>query len=222
MNDQFARDASKIAYGTSQEALELAQKYNVTLVYDTGEARAYYDNTNQIIMIANRGTDVSKGGKDIWADISIGLGLEDYSPRFDRAMNVQREIEQQYPNADIIQTGHSLGGSLAEYVGNKSERVTKIVTFNQGSGIGDIGKTVSNKQVDYIDIWDPVSALHAFQEGGKTKYTTKYEPWKDPIGFHDIYQHTVSKTNNSQTVSQSQPRYKQKLINKGIKRILKK
>ena len=56
--------------------------------------------------------------------------------RFDEAQQKYLNVKNQYPNADIITTGHSLGGSQALYVARKNNLSSYI--FNTGSSPLDI------------------------------------------------------------------------------------
>lgn len=69
------------------------------------------------IIISFRGT---KALGDIVSDIRIGInGVAERKFR-DAAYNYYLNIRQQYPGREIIITGHSLGGFLAQYVGTRA------------------------------------------------------------------------------------------------------
>ena len=82
------------------------------------------EKTNQII-IAYRGTEKTSL-KDIGTDAM--MGIKQMPAQAERALRVFNIVKQKYPDAEIILTGHSLGGSLAQIVGALNE--VETVTFN--------------------------------------------------------------------------------------------
>ena len=172
MSHQVYKDISGAAYGTDEEKRRVAEEHGLQLVRSQGEKSVYVDETNKRVIVGHRGTDPKKK-KDLFADLAIGLGLEEYHPRFIRAARQERELEAQYPGYDVVVTGHSLGGSLAQYTGKKSKRVTEIVTFNKGSGIKEPWRRRSSKQTDYVNVFDPVSMTSLLQRGGKQVRTAR-------------------------------------------------
>ena len=80
--------------------------------------------------------------------------------------------------------GHSLGGSLAE----KSDANGKILTYNTGAGILDIGRSIPKNQTDYRNKNDVVSLLSLTQNHDKGKlkeHDTGNEPF-DILGNHRL------------------------------------
>lgn len=73
-------------------------------------------------IIAYRGTD-PKNAYDVTADALIALGYNKEEgvaipgSRFDRAEQMYKRTSEQYPHVDL--TGHSLGGTLGDYIGRK-------------------------------------------------------------------------------------------------------
>ena len=121
----------------------------------TNESKVFLDRKGRP-NIAFRG---SKRVNDfLGSDLKLALGLENYDKRFQEAKHLTKLVEDKYDQpANIF--GHSLGGSLAE----KSGAAGKITTYNKGSGILDIGKTIPSRQTDYRNKNDIVSLLSLTQ-----------------------------------------------------------
>ena len=93
------------------------------------------------------------------SDVKLALGLDKYDRRFQEARHLTRMVEDKYGQAaDVF--GHSLGGSLAE----KSGANGKIVTYNKGTGIMDIGRKIGDNQVDHRTKNDVASLLSLTQQ----------------------------------------------------------
>jgi hypothetical protein len=155
------RQYANYAYGTKEDRSSLAKKRSQQLIYNKGEMSAYRDVDSKKIYVAHRGTSQKR---DFTADIAIGLGLEKFHPRFRRAKRESTRIQRENPDYRLVHTGHSLGGSIAGYVGNTTN---DIVTFNKGAGIADLTRKRKKHQIDYVHGFDPVSLLSQFQMGGK-------------------------------------------------------
>ena len=94
--------------------------------------------------------------KDLGTDIqSIGLGSDElkffnvtadsqFSTALDFAKQVEKEIKRKNPDAVMTTTGHSLGQSLAMYVGLKQGYA------NVGYNGPDIHKMISDKEIKYM------------------------------------------------------------------------
>jgi hypothetical protein len=163
MSNQVYKDISGAAYGTDEEKRRVAEEHGLQLVRSQGEKSVFVDEARKEVIVSHRGTAKAK---DITADLALAFGMEYAHPRFIRAMRQEKELERQYPGYDFVVTGHSLGGSLAQFVGG-SKRVKKVVTFNKGSGLYEPMSKRRGKQTDYMNRYDPVSFTAQFQRGGK-------------------------------------------------------
>jgi hypothetical protein len=56
------------------------------------------------------------------------MGIKNMPKQANDAINLYNRVKQEYPDAEIILTGHSLGGSLAQIVGALND--VETVTFN--------------------------------------------------------------------------------------------
>lgn len=150
------------SYKSQSEAQQLLSPYGYS--YDpevsTMTDKVFLDrNGNPIVL--HRG---SKRVIEDWlgSNLPLAVGLESQSPRFKKSKELIETLKQKYPDKSITSVGHSLGGSIAEKSG-----ANKIVTFNKGVGLGDIGKSIPWHQTDIRTKYDIPSALSEYQTGGK-------------------------------------------------------
>lgn len=149
---------------TSQDPLDWSQGYFGV---------AYYNTVTQEVVIANRGTDKDNGAntllKNVFSDIQLADD-KDIAVESDAAAFAQYVINQLNSNhisfTDIIETGHSLGGSEAQAAlvslvdtGLVSNADISAVVFNS-PGIGSY--TVHNAPSSYnvVDFYTQGDYIH--------------------------------------------------------------
>lgn len=98
---------------TSQQSTEGWNIIGQSQNDQTGYAAVAYQAPDGSIVIAHRGTD---GLKDLGSDLSIGR--QNLPAQFDDADNFTQEIMSEFGD-EVVHTGHSLGGGLAQLVGHK-------------------------------------------------------------------------------------------------------
>lgn len=172
------RDLSGAAYMSGKDRDAIARENELSMVTNKGELAAYRHGKEKKIYVAHRGT---AKGRDLSADVAIGLGLEKYHPRFKRARRTVARLQAENPDHEIVHTGHSLGGSLAQHTGKHAGGRGRVVTFNKGAGVGSLVRKRGRNQTDYVNVYDPVSALSLRQKGGKV-----YKQKKMKIHPHKI------------------------------------
>ncbi|WP_010098586.1 Mbeg1-like protein [Ornithinibacillus scapharcae] len=94
---------------------------------DTGfNARTYNNLTEDKITISFGGTEYASNLKDLGTDGKLAIGKN--NDQFNEAVEYVEKMMKLYPDKEIVLTGHSLGGAIAQYVALK----TKIpaVTYN--------------------------------------------------------------------------------------------
>mgnify|MGYP001015320616 CR=1 FL=1 len=119
-------------------------------------AAAFQEPKTGKIVFSFKGTDFDlssikgyiEAGKDIAnADAQIALGMSLNLPtQFTDAEKFVNSVLASHPKADYTFTGHSLGGSLAQYMTYKTGH--KSTTFN-GPGIGSLVESVTGEKIDY-------------------------------------------------------------------------
>jgi hypothetical protein len=154
------KDLIEAGYSRTGDAEKIGKKYKLTLDKQLSNInqKVYYDKERNPTVVF-KGT---KSKDDVITDVLLGAGLENYSTRFRDSKKLIEDVKKKYHNKPILTTGHSLGGSLAEYSGGD-----KIITVNKGVGFGGIGKEISNKQTDIRTNNDIVSLLSNTQHGSK-------------------------------------------------------
>ena len=141
---------------------ELSDGYSSTII------KKRQDKPDEII-VAYRGTQNLKDVAVDVAQIASGSPVEKIAGvptgYFKIAQDKYNAVKQAHPNADITTTGHSLGGSLAYYIGKKND--VKSFIYNAGSSpldiITDTGikHTDNNKSTHYYVPADLVGASKA-------------------------------------------------------------
>ena len=117
---------------------------------------------NDKVYIAYRGTNPTNIS-DLWADARILTSTEAYSQRFMEAERKLHATRDKYPSAKPELLGHSLGGSLAAYVGHGNRLDKGVVTFNRGvSPLTQLGRALvgaksKSKIQNYTTAIDPIS-----------------------------------------------------------------
>ena len=121
----------------------------------TGFYADVLSNGNDII-IAYRGTE---SGQDIRNDVAMAKSK--IPAQAIDAIRIYDKVKREHPNSDIVVTGHSLGGSLAEIV--SGIRGNLAVTFN-AYGVGDMIKNKNalkeDNVVNYVNEYDAVSMVN--------------------------------------------------------------
>ena len=126
-NDEILRDAKRNMEGTYPENLEYLRDFHDK---DTGSSgTAFKDKDTGEVILAYTGTNPNN---DKWNDVvktdigRIALGLGD--GHVDPARKFYEEIRAEYGD-DIILTGHSLGGNLAQWIA-LHYNVQKTIVYN--------------------------------------------------------------------------------------------
>jgi hypothetical protein len=182
MNDRkLIRPILEASYQPKKLASKTLAKSGYTLdkKLSTNESKVFidqYGNPN----IAFRG---STNAKDfLFSDPLLAVGLSKYDPRLKQAKQLTKRVESKYGKpVDVF--GHSFGGFVAEESGAKG----KIVTFNKGVGITNIGKSIPKNQTDIRSRNDIVSALALTQKYNNGSLETLKTPvFQSPIEAHGL------------------------------------
>jgi len=160
----------------------------------------------QKVVIGFRGTDSTLMNiYDDIADVEIAAGLPEtslpsYFPsRFKTGEDIYKQVQKAYPGYDMTLTGHSLGGSVARYVGDRN--AVKAVVFNAGQTplqpVVDtvVGTRPSSTKFYLTDTLDLISNTSRLTEKNVNIVTTKPEQRKAWLGSHDIENYIPNKPN---------------------------
>jgi hypothetical protein len=158
-------------------------KYDKAL--STPRVAIYHSPTR--LIIAHRGT--LGNSADLYADTYILNGTFDKSDRAKSALHIALKAIRKYPNLKVSNTGHSLGGACAQFVGmNLPLEDSKVVAFNAGSSPFNMSNWWR---------WSKCKMGSKSAECKKRKNQTLYTTPTDPIGFWDYGKTFVSTEKNA-------------------------
>jgi hypothetical protein len=191
----------------AQQFLDAYQSgYNIIEDFTAPEYITAINEEAQKVVIGFRGTDSSLMNLyDDIADVEIAAGLPEtslpsYIPsRFKTGEDVFKQVQKAYPGYDMTLTGHSLGGSVARYVGDRN--AVKAVVFNSGQTplqpVVDtvVGTRPSSTKFYLTDTLDLISNTSRLTEKNVNIVTTKPEQRKAWLGSHDIENYIPNKPN---------------------------
>ena len=177
-----AGDLLKASYETQANAE--ARMKNKGYTYDkdlsTMESKVFVNKRGKPVIAQRGSTRLSDWGEDVL----IGVGLGGLGNRQIKAIELNKKVEEKYGrSADAVD--HSLGGRLVENQGSKGN----IITYNKASGLGDIGKSFSKKQLDIKTNLDVPSALSNFQNHNVEIVKQKehsLNPFKEVWNAHNV------------------------------------
>jgi hypothetical protein len=160
---------------------ELSNDIAVTIIRPDGSA-----------IVAFRGTDPSSA-YDLTADALIAFGVQRESgtaipgSRFERAENLYKSANDKYTNVDL--SGHSLGGTLAHYIGAKYGE--NFVTFNQGASPVELTENSRTKQAGkmyFVETMDLLSTSAQQTYGNQVEIRTVPQtvPRSQMLGSHSL------------------------------------
>jgi hypothetical protein len=182
------KDLLEASYQRNGPAREIGNKYNLKLddSLSNAEHKVYVDKDNNPTVAFTGSRKVGDWG----TNLLLATGLERYSTRFRDSKKLMEDVRNKYKNPATI-LGHSLAGSLTEYVGNKND---KIITVDKGVGITGIGKTIPKNQTDIRASNDIVSLISNTQRNKGKKITIKDKKNLNILKAHDYRK--LNKLNN--------------------------
>jgi putative lipase involved disintegration of autophagic bodies len=116
--------------------------------------------------------------RDWGTDAYLAAGKLKDTSRYKEADKRFKEAKTKYRPSNTSVVGHSLGGSIASYIGSRSD---KIITSNKGATIGQ--KTRAN-ETHYRTRGDLVSILNASSKHTKAVKNTNFI--RDPLSSHAV------------------------------------
>jgi hypothetical protein len=174
------KDLIQASYSRNTPAREIGKKYGYVLDDDlsNAEQKVFLDkNKNPKIVFTG-----SRKGMDALTDLAILGGVAGLTPRFQNSSKLVDKVKQKYKNRPITAIGDSLGGTLAESVGGK---VDKVITTSKGVGLFGIGKKIRSNQTDIRASNDVISLLRNTQSGGKKITIKGTKGIINPFASHD-------------------------------------
>ena len=174
------KDLIQASYSRNGPAKAIGKKYGYVLDEDlsNAEQKVFLDKQKNPKIVFTG----SRKGADVITDVALGFGLAGLTPRFQNSSKLVDKVKQKYKNNPITALGDSLGGSLAESVGGK---VDKVITTSKGVGLFGIGKRIRPNQTDIRASNDVISILRNTQSGGKKVTITGTRGIINPAKSHD-------------------------------------
>ena len=131
------------------------------------DSKVFIHLIQKVVVIAFRGTVTMKDVKD---DVSIITSREYKNDRWKKARKLVKKMNEKYKDFKIYVTGHSLGGSLAEF----SSRGTGNETVGYSRGNLKIKQKIKNPNyTDVFNKFDPISTLVQTHKGKSKQKKTK-------------------------------------------------
>jgi len=134
--------------------------YVIDKKLSTGNEQVYYNAKNKDLLVNVTGTH---NFSDIGSDVYLAFGGLKKTNRYKEAEKVLKKAKDKYDESKVIVTGDSLGGSIAQGIGKKTD---KVYTYNAGYTIGQ--KTKGGNQQNFRNKGDLVSFAGA---GSKNLHT---------------------------------------------------
>ena len=144
--------------------------------------QVYYNPREKKLLYSVKGTNPFSL-KDLGTDAYLAMGKLKDTNRYKEAENKLQLAKTRYNPKDVVVAGHSLGGSISQYIAGKND---KVYTLNKGATIGQ--KTRSNENA-FRTKGDYVSLLNANSTRMKTlknpNIKTKIRP-VDALLAHNV------------------------------------
>lgn len=193
---------SKLAYskhrGKDLKKYNTDYKFHPTL--STREHAVFTHPSKHRAVIAYRGTDMAdkkRWHKDVRSDFLIATGLQNLDPRHRQAHRHLQKVKSTLKGYDIDVTGHSLGGSVANYVTKKNpDVVKKSIAFSRGTGPMELLQKKSNRTIDVSNKYDPISMFARLQGGKQYVNKNKSKSW----GVSGLLNHNIEATTRNQNL----------------------
>jgi len=165
----------KNSYDTS---LQDTNDYEIDKELSGQRAKVYKKKGTNEAVIVHRGT---KGLIDVANDVKLALGMDiSKSKRVQYAKNIQQKAEQKYGSQNVSTVGHSLGSQISSQVGQNSK---EIINLNKAVVPQDLGKSISNKEINIRSQGDVISSLLPFTKN-KGKVITINNTTRNPLTEH--------------------------------------
>ena len=175
---------NNILYGFKLDTSLSSQKESVFVNPNSGEVVISYKGTNPVNM------------ENLWDDFNIILGTETHTSRFNNAEQLYKDVESKYGKDKLRITGHSLGASVAMYIGEKHDVETHA--YNPGISYRSAfqsHKNNTNKSYVYTTSTDPVSILrYANTDAHRTFVNVRQKDVIDPHSIDNFIKKHDTKT----------------------------
>jgi len=156
-------EALKSSYEPLDKAKEKLIPYGYVLIkkLSSHNQQVYFNPKTKKLLYTIAGTH---NLKDVGTDVYLALGKLKDTNRFKEAKDILNKAKKEFPsNTGIDIAGHSLGGSISQYL--SSDPKVKIYTYDKGATIGQKNKP---NEAAYRTVGDVVSLLSSNNPNIKT------------------------------------------------------
>lgn len=154
--------------------------YNLDEKLSNNNQQVYYNPTNKKLLYSISGTH---NLSDIGTDAYLAAGKLKNTNRYKEADKTLKQAKQKYNVDKAIITGHSLGGSIAGYVGNSND---SVFSLDKGA---TLGQPVRKGEHAFRSNRDVISLLNSNDSNMKNLINPNQESGrfiKDTLNAHKV------------------------------------
>lgn len=172
-------EASYLPQKQAKEKIKQQYGYEYDPQLSSMTTKVFLSPGTQEAILAHRG---SVRLVDDWlnTNLPLAIGQEGKTKRFQQAKSTLDLVKEKYPGYTTTSLGHSLSGAIA-----RASDADKIVSYNPGVGLGQIGKKIGKNETIYRAAGDPVSSLSSLMYGPVTRVNV---PSLNPLTIHGVSQ----------------------------------
>lgn len=177
-DDLILHDVLKNSY--SKNKSKSMKGYNLDGKLSNNNQQVYYNPTNKKLLYSISGTH---NLSDIGTDAYLAAGKLKNTNRYKEADKTLKQAKQKYNVDKAIITGHSLGGSIAGYVGNSND---SVFSLDKGA---TLGQPVRKGEHAFRSKGDVVSLLNSNDSNMKNLINPNQESGrfiKDTLNAHKV------------------------------------
>lgn len=158
--DIALKDALYAGYGHKSSFNNLKKAgYNLDKELSTHNHQVYYNDNNKNLVVNVVGTH---NLNDIKTDVNLLLGNLKSTQRYKSAKKTVEKAKFKYNKKNGVNiVGHSLGGSIAQHIADKNDRV---ITYNKGA---TFGQKNNKNETAYRNVFDVPSLPAALNKNVK-------------------------------------------------------
>ena len=178
-DDLILHDVIKNSYAKNKA--KSMKGYNLDENLSNHNQQVYYNPNNKKLLYSVAGTH---NWDDVGTDIYLGAGHLKDTNRYKEADRTLKQAKQKYGVNKAMIAGHSLGGSIAGYVGNPD--VDSIYTLDKGA---TVGQAVRRGEKAYRTSGDAISFINANDSNMKTLINPTQQTGhfiKDALKAHNV------------------------------------
>lgn len=173
MSNITLSDSLESSYGDKKARKKFSKNgYSFDKKLSNEDESVFYNKKENKLIVTVAGTHKVS---DVGTDIYLAAGKLKSTKRYQSAKKTLEKARDKYKPAEVVVTGHSLGGAVARDIGKKND---KIITYNRGATIGEKKR---KNETDYRTKGDIVSLFAT-----KSKNLKSTHSQFDELGNHAL------------------------------------